>query len=219
MLNTRRIQHQQHENAFLRLDLRAPSRRPPLSPLPARCSTPLQSSPVSASSDARAAALRALNALCLSCWPRVHAHASKILCALLWTCADCSRRASARKCSSEVGATPLGVVVATHSAISNVAASADETIHAHATGIGALLLLLAGDPARSVLREVCSAVSALRPEGSGMEQLADGVVEGQPSVRGRGVNGSDASDAGRSCQRGGDAVSASDATTAGAVAV
>ena len=82
------------------------------------------------------------------------------------------------------------------------------------------MLLLAGGSARSTLREVCAAVSALRPEGAAMEQLADGVAEGQRSARGRGGNSSDDSDAGRSCQRGGGGVvSVSDAAAAPAAAV
>lgn len=100
-------------------------------------------------------------------------------------------------------------------------ASVDEAVRAHAIRIGALLLVLAGNPARAALREMCSAVSALRLEGSAMEELADGVAERRKgSVRGRGDEGSDGSDAGySSCHRGGDAVSASDTATTAAAAL
>lgn len=79
----------------------------------------------------------------------------------------------------------MGVVLAAnHEAID---ASADEAVREHATRLGALVLLLAGDSgggggggggsanssARATLREVCSAVSVLRPAGAAMEQLAD----------------------------------------------
>ena len=142
-----------------------------------------------------------MHALCVSCWPRVHAHASKLLCALLWTCGDCARRALVRKSAAgggsggddgEAAALPLGVVLAAnHAAID---ASVDEAVRAHATRLGALVLLLAGgggdgggdhhagentttstttSTARETLKEICSAVSALRPAGSAMERLAD----------------------------------------------
>lgn len=171
---------------------------------PSRPAISQQSSPVSTRLDARAASLRAVHALCLSCWPRVHAHASKLLCALLWTCGDCTRRASVRKsCSSTDGgrggggggaataALPLGVVLAAnHAAID---ASTDEAVREHATRLGALVLLLTDgsggggggggglgegggkviSSARATLRDVCSAVSVLRPAGVAMEQLAD----------------------------------------------
>ncbi|CAM9307938.1 unnamed protein product [Pylaiella littoralis] len=160
----------------------------------------LQSSPVSTRLDARAASLRAVHTLCLSCWPRVHAHASKLLCSLLWTCADCARRASVRRGSSSSrggaggngdgddtydGAPPLGVeLAANHAAID---AETDRAVRAHATRLGALVLLLAGgnggggggggerttSSARATLREVCAAVATLRPAGAAMEQLAD----------------------------------------------
>lgn len=144
-----------------------------------------------------------MHALCLSCWPRVHAHASKLLCALLWTCGDCARRASVRKSSDGGGedgeeaaaaALPLGVVLAAnHTAID---ASADEAVRAHATRLGALVLVLAGgggdscgentgSAARATLREICSAVSALRAAGSAMERLADkALLLGAPIGRG-----------------------------------
>ncbi|CAM9687461.1 unnamed protein product [Ectocarpus sp. 6 AP-2014] len=154
----------------------------------------LQSPPVSSRLDARAASLRAVRALCLSCWPRVHAHASKLLCSLLWTCGDCTRRASVRRLSSSSSpgggrakdgpARPqpsLGVVLAANSAA--IDPLTDEAVRTYATRLGALVLVLAGDgngggggasAARSTLREICAAVSVLRPHGADMERLADG---------------------------------------------
>lgn len=180
------------------------SPKQPLTPPIPSPAVPYQSSPVSTRLDARAASLRAVHALCLSCWPRVHAHASKLLCALLWTSGDCARRDFVRKSCSptdrdrgggggEAAGLPLGVVLAAnHAAID---ASADEAVREHATRLGALVLLLAGDgdssggggsggdggdgggsirpSARATLREICSAVSALQPAGAAMEQLAD----------------------------------------------
>lgn len=65
----------------------------------------------------------------------------------------------------------------------------DEAVRVHATRLGALVLVLVGDEgreggkadgggggpnsARKTLREICAAVTALRPAGSAMEQLAD----------------------------------------------
>ncbi|CAM9703667.1 unnamed protein product [Ectocarpus sp. 8 AP-2014] len=152
----------------------------------------LQSPPVSSRLDARAASLRAVRALCLSCWPRVHAHASKLLCSLLWTCGDCARRASVRRLSSSSSpgggrasdgpARPqpsLGVVLASNAAA--IDPSTDEAVRTYATRLGGLVLVLAGDgdgggasAARSTLREICAAVSVLRPHGAAMERLADG---------------------------------------------
>lgn len=115
-----------------------------------------QSSPFSERVDGRAVSLRALRALCISCWPRIEAHAAKILCALLWACGDCSRR-SAEGRSRAAGGTP----------------EADETVGLHAKNLGALVVLLTGDAGRSALREVCSALAALRPAAKAMQELAD----------------------------------------------
>lgn len=134
-------------------------------------------SPGSPRIDARAATLRALHTLCLSCWPRLHAHSSKLLCALLWACADCSRRASARELADD-GAASVGAAIA----CSAIDASADESVREHATRLGALILVLTGDPARSTLQEVCAAVSVVRPVGCAMEKLADRPLEGLESA-------------------------------------
>lgn len=149
-----------------------------------------------------------MHALCLSCWPRVHAHRSKLLCALLWTCADCARRASVRRSSSSSldgagggsgdgdddsnndGAPPLGVVLAAnHAAID---AETDKAVRAHAARLGALVLLLADGndgestpSARTTLRDVCAAVTALRPAGAAMERLADRTLSLAGGERGR----------------------------------
>ncbi|CAM9716898.1 unnamed protein product [Ectocarpus fasciculatus] len=178
----------------------------------------LQSPPVSSRLDARAASLRAVHALCLSCWPRVHAHASKLLCSLLWTCGDCARRASVRRLSSSssspsgaggASAGParpqpsLGVVLAANAAA--IDPSTDEAVRTYATRLGALVLVLAGDgnsggggggasAARTTLREICEAVSVLRPHGAAMEQLADGALsfeEGTGREGGAAVDGED----------------------------
>lgn len=133
---------------------------------------------MSARLDARAAALRAVNTLCLSCWPRVHAHASKILCALLWACGDCSRRALARDSPDSSGQFFV-----------TVSAPADETIRAHALRLGALILLLAGDSARLTLNKICAAVGALRPAGSTMEALAEKALKKGGAAEGDGRPG------------------------------
>lgn len=161
-----------------------PSSPPPI-PLD---SSATQSSPVSTRLDARGAALRAVHALCLSCWPRAHAHASKLLCALLWTCGDCARRAAVRDGAEAAARLPLGVALAANHA--TIDAATDEAVRVHATGLGALVLVLAGgggdsgdggggggpSSARETLRQICAAVSPLRPAGSAMEQLADRVL-------------------------------------------
>lgn len=132
-----------------------------------------KSHPASARLDARAATLRALNALCLSCWPRIHAHASKLLCALLWTCGDCSRRAKERD-ASEADAAPLGVdAIGSSYAGGTITAAMDENVLKHATRVGALVLLLGGESARALLADICEAVEALRPAGVVMGEIAD----------------------------------------------
>ncbi|CAM9429003.1 unnamed protein product [Ectocarpus sp. 13 AM-2016] len=163
----------------------------------------LQSPPVSSRLDARAASLRAVRALCLSCWPRVHAHASKLLCSLIWTCGDCARRASVRRLSSSSPQQPsLGEVLAANAAA--IDPSTDEAVQTYATRLGALVLVLAGDgngggasAARSTLREICAAVSVLRPHGAAMEQLADGAFS---SEEGAGREGAAAVDGEERCK-------------------
>ncbi|CAB1096772.1 unnamed protein product [Ectocarpus sp. CCAP 1310/34] len=175
-----------------------------------------KSPPVSSRLDARAASLRAVRALCLSCWPRVHAHASKLLCSLLWTCGDCARRASVRtlSTSSSPGGgrandrpkrpqPSLGVALAANAAA--IDPSTDEAVRTYATRLGALVLVLAGDgngggggasAARSTLREICAAVSVLRPHGAAMERLADGAF----SWEGAGREGATAIDGEERCR-------------------
>lgn len=151
--------------------------RPPIPPLP--LPSP-KSCPISARLDARAANLRALNALCVACWPRVHAHAAKILCALLWTCGDCLRRISNGTSGKQDGATPLGIALIDNRKID---VSADEAVRDYSTRLGALVLLFAGDAGRSMLKEACDAVRVLQPVGLAMEELADGALEGGAGAR------------------------------------
>lgn len=132
----------------------------PLLPLPST----KQSPPISARLDARAAALRTLSVLCRSCWPRVHAHSLKLLCSLLWTCGDCSRRSLARKTA---GKTSL-------SSDSDITAAADDIVRSHAEKLGALVVILGGDAARSTLEEISAAVGTLRSASTKILDLADG---------------------------------------------
>lgn len=115
-----------------------------------------QTSPTSERVDARASTLRALHTLTVSCWPRIQTHAAKLLCALLWTCGDISRRSPDGKDLSIGGGNP-----------------ADEVVLRHATRLGALVLVLSGESGKSTLREICSALRALRPAAAAMQKLAE----------------------------------------------
>lgn len=133
-------------------------------PLPFIVTAP-QTRPFSNRVDARASALRALHALCMSCWPRIHVHSAKILCALLWTCGDCSRRPTGARDPRVIG-----------EAESSLMSEANEWVALYATRLGALVLTLSEDLGSRTLREACSALSALRPASLAMQELADSVA-------------------------------------------
>lgn len=102
----------------------------------------------------------------------MHAHSLKLLCSLLWTCGDCSRRALARKTAGKTS----------FSSNSDITVAADEIVRSHAERLGALVVVLGGDAARSTLEEICAAVGALRSAGIAILDLADGARVAGPTV-------------------------------------